>query len=172
MTAHAMKGDRARCLAAGMDAYLSKPIRPQELDDILDEHISKRHVTGKSSPSSEPQAIEAVNAVDTVELLDRIGGDRDFLGELVDVFMQDYPRQIKSARESLIAGDFEEVKRIGHTIKGAMANLSAAPAMLLATTIEAGTQDAAATTLTLNQLEAELHRVSATLGEISGRVSQ
>jgi two-component system, sensor histidine kinase and response regulator len=172
MTALVMQGDRERCLAAGMDGYLAKPIRPQELDDILDEHISKRHVTGKSSPSSEPQAIEAVNAVDTVELLDRIGGDRDFLGELVDVFMQDYPRQIKSARESLIAGDFEEVKRIGHTIKGAMANLSAAPAMLLATTIEAGTQDAAATTLTLNQLEAELHRVSATLGEISGRVSQ
>ena len=53
-----------------------------------------------------------------------------------------------------------------------MANLSATPAMLLATTIEAGTQDTAATTLTINQLEAELHRVASALGELSGRVTQ
>jgi two-component system, sensor histidine kinase and response regulator len=172
MTALVMQGDRERCLAAGMDGYLSKPIRPQELDDMLDEHISKRHTASKASASSKPQAAETINAVDTVELLDRVGGDREFLGELVDVFMQDYPRQIKAAREFLAAGNFEEVKRTGHTIKGAMANLSATPAMLLATTIEAGTQDTAAISLTLNQLEAELIRVAATLAELSGRVAQ
>jgi two-component system, sensor histidine kinase and response regulator len=42
LTAHAMKGDRARCLEAGMDGYLSKPIRPQELDDLLDTYVARR----------------------------------------------------------------------------------------------------------------------------------
>ena len=59
MTALVMQGDRERCLYAGMDGYLAKPIRPQELDDMLDEHICKRHAASKSSPCAEPEAGEA-----------------------------------------------------------------------------------------------------------------
>jgi CheY-like chemotaxis protein len=46
LTAHAMKGDRERCLAAGMDAYLAKPIRPEELDEVLDYYINNRRAQG------------------------------------------------------------------------------------------------------------------------------
>jgi CheY-like chemotaxis protein len=45
LTAHAMKGDRERCIAAGMDGYLSKPIRPQELDDLLSRYLPSRIVS-------------------------------------------------------------------------------------------------------------------------------
>jgi two-component system sensor histidine kinase/response regulator len=50
LTAHAMKGDRERCLAAGMDSYLSKPVRPQELDDVLDAHIRRTNQAAEISP--------------------------------------------------------------------------------------------------------------------------
>ncbi len=172
MTALVMQGDRERCLEAGMDGYLSKPIRPQELDDMLDEHIDKRDAANQApapSRNKSAEAVDAVDAVDTVELLDRVGGDREFLGELVEVFMQDYPRQIKILRESLAAGDFAEIKRTGHTLKGTTASLSATPAMQLAATIEAGSQDTAAIALTVNRLEAELHRVAAAFDEFVGK---
>jgi len=48
LTAHAMKGDQERCLNAGMDGYLSKPIRPQELDEILDKYVAKRIESAKA----------------------------------------------------------------------------------------------------------------------------
>ena len=54
MTAHAMKGDRERCLAAGMDGYLSKPIRPQELDNVLEQYVAIRQATANSNGVPEP----------------------------------------------------------------------------------------------------------------------
>jgi CheY-like chemotaxis protein len=54
MTAHAMKGDRERCLAAGMDGYLSKPIRPQELDSVLEQYVAIRQTAANSNGVPEP----------------------------------------------------------------------------------------------------------------------
>jgi two-component system sensor histidine kinase/response regulator len=53
LTAHAMKGDKERCLAAGMDGYLSKPIRPQELDVILERYVARRNAMARTSETVE-----------------------------------------------------------------------------------------------------------------------
>ena len=60
LTAHAMKGDQERCLAAGMDGYLSKPIRPQELDEILDRYLAGRRERAVANPQNTNVAEEAV----------------------------------------------------------------------------------------------------------------
>jgi len=115
MTALAMAGDKERCLAVGMDGYLSKPIRPQELDDLLEGLTADK----------EGVAEVAGGAVDANELLDRLDDDRTLLGELVAIFRKDYPRHVERAREAIAAGDAATVQGVGHMLKGTLGNLAA-----------------------------------------------
>ena len=81
MTALVMKNDRERCLAAGMDGYLAKPIRPQELDEALDACMTNR----ASSPKEVSRTEVSDHTVNADELLERLDGDRVFLAELTDL---------------------------------------------------------------------------------------
>jgi two-component system, sensor histidine kinase and response regulator len=121
MTALVMKGDRERCIEAGMDGYLSKPIRPQELDHVLDTYLA-RDVEGSSS--SEP-AEPVEPSVVTAELLERIDGDLSLLSELLELFRGDYPGQFRALRMALKNRDAAAIQRLGHALKGALGNLSA-----------------------------------------------
>jgi two-component system, sensor histidine kinase and response regulator len=133
MTALVMKGDRERCLDAGMDAYLSKPIRPQELDQILDSYKGKVCV---DAPKAEPKPLQKSTVCSADELLERVGGDREFLHELVEIFREDYPAQILTAKEAAARGDHEALRRVGHSLKGALKNLAAPTASRLASELE------------------------------------
>ncbi len=161
MTALVMKGDRERCLAAGMDGYLAKPIRPQELDEVLDAHVPRLHAVTSSSP----QLPIADNAVDIDDLLARVDGDRVFLLELVEIFRADYPKQIQTARKALAQKDAIGVKRAGHTLRGALANLAARNACSMAEALETigGSGDFALVEPALMQLENEMGRVARSL---------
>ena len=97
MTALAMKGDRERCIAAGMDGYLSKPIRPQELDDVLDVLRGSENDRLRAGSGRLPRKLFH----HTAELMERIDGDRAFLAELLELFREEYPGQIRAAREAV-----------------------------------------------------------------------
>jgi two-component system sensor histidine kinase/response regulator len=132
MTALAMNGDRERCLAAGMDGYLSKPIRPQELDELLDVYTrlsSEEVVPAEATSISE-------SSFDADDLMVRIDGDRALLGELVEIFRVDYPTSIQAAQRAIDSANGEELCRAGHALKGALANLSAIKASALAAELE------------------------------------
>jgi HPt (histidine-containing phosphotransfer) domain-containing protein len=159
MTALVMKGDRERCMAAGMDGYLSKPIRPQELDEVLDSYVTRERVDFTEAPEAIAEPQEA--AVCATELLERIDGDRAFLSELLALFRDDYPVQIRAAREAVKTGNAEALQRSGHALKGALANLAAPASSRLAGQLESmgragDTQFAAGK---LADMEKELERV-------------
>jgi two-component system sensor histidine kinase/response regulator len=162
LTALVMKGDRERCLAAGMNGYLSKPIRPQELDEILDSYSAKL-ATDTKPPSSPIHAPEVW--VDEVELMDRLGGDLEFLAELTELFRNDYPRQVSSAYRAVEENNAEGLMRAGHTLKGALANLGAMAPSRTAENIERiGESGQLSLALpALAQLEQELTHVLASL---------
>jgi two-component system, sensor histidine kinase and response regulator len=161
MTALVMKGDRERCLAAGMDGYLAKPIRPQELDQVLDAHVPRHHAVTSSSLRLQI----GDNAVDIDDLLGRVDGDRAFLLELVEIFRADYPKQIEIARKALAQKDAIGVKRAGHTLRGALANLAARNACSMAEALETigDSGDFALVESALMQLENEMGRVARSL---------
>jgi CheY-like chemotaxis protein len=157
MTALVMKGDRERCISAGMDGYLSKPIRPQELDEVLDRYLSMNR---EDIPVVESRDLQEA-PVCAEELLERIDGDRVFLGELLELFRADYPDQIRTARAAAAENDAATVQEVGHALKGALGNLAAPAASRIASGLESmgKTGDMALAGIRVTELESELAKV-------------
>jgi CheY-like chemotaxis protein len=117
MTAHAIKGDRERCLEAGMDAYVSKPIDAEKLLDIIEGLSRKAHVNDLPANKS--------FALDKETLLQAFDQDWDFLREVVDVFFNDYPRLMGNLRRAFIERDAPTLMRSAHSLKGMLKNFQA-----------------------------------------------
>jgi CheY-like chemotaxis protein/HPt (histidine-containing phosphotransfer) domain-containing protein len=115
MTAHAMKGDRERCLAAGMDEYLTKPLDPRQLCALVEQMAG-----GAASGHTGDELISI-----PTEVLARVGGDRELLAEISRLFVDDAPRHLAKIREALGARDGEALRRAAHGLKGAAANFDA-----------------------------------------------
>jgi CheY-like chemotaxis protein/HPt (histidine-containing phosphotransfer) domain-containing protein len=115
MTAHAMKGDRERCLEAGMDEYLTKPLDPRQLCALVEQMAD-----GAPSGSAGGELISI-----PTEVLARVGGDRELLAEISRLFVDDVPRHLARIQEALGAQDGEALRRAAHGLKGAAANFDA-----------------------------------------------
>ncbi|MFH1033007.1 MAG: PAS domain S-box protein [Pseudomonadota bacterium] len=144
MTAYAMAGDRERCLAAGMDDYLAKPINLRELTAALQRQLDRASSDPLAPAPSAPPA-EELPCLDLEDLLNRVEGDRDILRELVQMFMRGAPQRLASLEATVVAGDFAAAILEAHSLKGELANMSAKAASGLAKEVElaAKAQDAA-----------------------------
>ncbi len=133
MTACAMKGDRERCLEYGMDNYVSKPLKPQELFDTIAGMFSTQDEKPAIHPDEEGPAAPLF---DGDELLSRVGGDRELLKMLVDLFFESVPAQLADLHKALGSGNTIQVNRLAHTIKGAVGNFASPPAIEAAQRLE------------------------------------
>ncbi|MCG6922924.1 MAG: response regulator [Acidobacteria bacterium] len=117
LTAHVVKGDAERCLAAGMDAYLPKPLRSKDLFAAIESVLE---------PALAPVSAEPpTGVIDEPRLLERVGGDRRALSELVGVFLTDAPHILERINDAIDAGDARAVQAAAHALKGAVSNFAA-----------------------------------------------
>jgi CheY-like chemotaxis protein/HPt (histidine-containing phosphotransfer) domain-containing protein len=129
LTAHALEGDREKCLEAGMDDYIAKPARPEILEEVL------RRWLPSSAPKPEKKEAPADDAPPAEEWLDfktisslrelQEEGEPDILREFVDLFLEDIPQRLSNLQTAIDCEDFPAAKRLAHTIKGSCGNLGA-----------------------------------------------
>ncbi|MFN0021255.1 MAG: ATP-binding protein [Pirellulaceae bacterium] len=142
MTAHAMKGDRQRCLEAGMDGYVSKPIHPQELYDAID--VAWQPEAGAAQLDSEvasdtvpsEAATLAEGAINWTAALRHTSGDVELMQTVIGVFLQDFPRLLAEISQAIAGGDAVRMRRAGHTLKGSCGLFQAESAYQAAAEIE------------------------------------
>jgi len=179
MTAHAMKGDREKCLESGMDDYITKPIVPDVLFSVLSRWIKPYRIiqdytglqddTGlqesipadkNSDKNSEGNVSAASAGIDTESALNRLGGNRKVLAKLLKTFCRDYADTADKIRDALKSGDTELALNLNHTLKGVAGNLSANELWQASRELESAIKNngSARSEILLNTFEAALER--------------
>ena len=118
MTAHAMTGDRERCLASGMDGYLSKPINQRLLFEVVEQESA-------GAAASVAAAVQAPPLFNRSELMTRLGGDVDLLADVIQIFLDDCPKRLAAIKNAVDLKDAELIRTTAHALKGAAGTLSA-----------------------------------------------
>ncbi len=161
MTAHAMRGDQERCIEAGMDGYLSKPVSGKAIAQAVQKFARLRKAESPVPLQAEPQAAKWNPA----QALERIEGDESLLAELMEIFLEETPKQLAALDTAMAAMSFEDVSRIAHTLKGELGYLALSEAAEKAKQLEARAHSHPLEGLSeaVESLKADLTSIAATM---------
>jgi len=130
MTAHAMQGDRERCLAAGMNGYVSKPVDPLALAEELEKWLTRGNdelgmMKDEGGEGEMDEGAESSSRVfDRADFLSRLMGDEELVREIIAMFLEDMPGELKILKGFVENGRAHEAGAQAHKIKGAAANVA------------------------------------------------
>jgi len=169
MTAHAMKGDRERCLDAGMDEYISKPISSDTLYQAIVSLAPENGgiLTANNPPGSDTET--GTTSFDRKMLLIAFDNDREFLKEAIGMFIDDYPEMLVGTQEAIKAQDAVKLRQAAHSLKGMVGNFQAKAAARLAFRLEekGREDDFTDTDLIFKQLDQEMATLEKELSDLS-----
>ncbi len=161
LTSNAMKGDRERCLDAGMDDHIAKPVRIEKLIKAV-ETYGRRRFADNSAPETRE---DRDDVFDRAEVLERVGGDREFFNELVALFRTDCRKLLSETREAVSRKGCKALEMAAHTLKGSVSNFGAKDAFEAAHKLEtiAVSRNWIAAEESCAELEKEIERLEPSL---------
>jgi signal transduction histidine kinase/DNA-binding response OmpR family regulator/HPt (histidine-containing phosphotransfer) domain-containing protein len=172
MTAHAMQGDRERCLAAGMDGYVSKPLQAQELFAVVESLAPARAEAQTDTPvgATLPGPMEPV--FDRNVALDRVQGDHELLREIVGLFFEETPALMRQIEEAIAHRDAKALERAAHTLKSSVGTFGAKAAFDVAQRLETLGRggDFTNAEMAYAELEHEMARLEPALVTLKGEI--
>ena len=138
MTAHAMKGDRERCLDAGMSDYVTKPIKMEDIRAMIEKWTKPVQTTSGAEDESKPASGRPFSSIvlDVEEAVTNLAGDRDLYREVLAMFTSSLPEQLDALRRASTNVNIQNVAAIAHSLKGSASNIGAERARQLAMRIE------------------------------------
>jgi two-component system, sensor histidine kinase and response regulator len=165
MTAHAMPGDRERCLAGGMDAYVPKPLRFDDLLSTIDGFFTANSGDAAVPAASPPGDQTRASTIDGEVLLENLGRNRTLLAEVITVFLSEAPKQLERLRATADARDAPALAAAAHAIKGSVGLFAKGEAFEAARRLELAARSGDLTELDerRGEIERELGRVCADL---------
>jgi PAS domain S-box-containing protein len=180
MTAHAMKGDRERCIEAGMDGYVTKPVDPDQLFNAIQEHAPfvpapsppeisghEKH-NGNGNGNGKHESNTPCNGnFDLKSALRTVNGDWDLLHEIVGVFLRESPQLQGQIHQAIAAHDFIQLRAAAHALKGSAASVGGLTVASRAQEIEADAQHAE-----LDKAESDSHELDAALERLTPALRQ
>ena len=171
MTARVLQGDREACLAVGMNDFISKPVEPQAIRDVIQRWVigknEKEALPGKAmaAESGMPSPQESIPVFDRAGMLDRMMDDEDLVRAVIESYLGDIPRQIQALLDFVNAGNLKGAELQAHTIKGASANVGAEVLRAVAHEMEKSGKagDLGAIRERMGELDAQFERLRAVL---------
>jgi two-component system sensor histidine kinase/response regulator len=169
MTAHAMKGDRERCIEAGMDGYVSKPIHPDILYQTIDDLFNKPIATTNAEGAKEGNEMNAF--LDENALLARYDDDVDLIKEIAELFISDLPTRMSEIKKAITDRDARGLQLAAHSLKGSVGNFNASQAFAAAQALESAGRDGDLSEVedSLSDLETSVHVFQRGLSEFITR---
>ena len=163
ITAHAMKEDRDKCLAAGMDDYISKPIDPKELKMVLERRTNLSEVAPVIAAATKTSA----DVLNFAEALAQVEGDRELLCEIIKLFMAQYPKLLEETRNTLSVADWISLSNAAHTLASSAGQVGAQRAHAAAKKLEQLSRDGIISEVpaALNKLEQEIVLLNSALSD-------
>lgn len=123
LTARTMKFEKEQCFDAGMDAFIAKPVRVEQLKQILNQFLPSSEVENHDARVETPSEEDLKKHFDREQMLLTVSQDMDWFKELLETFLEKFPEQMADLRNNIRKTDQKEIRRLSHSIKGLALNM-------------------------------------------------